>query len=667
MSELAATVPEAAHQWNALGYRLAAWPAADGKAPRQRGWGATGTDPDRIGSEHNIGVLHGLSGTCALDLDDLPRSIAVLEFVGLDLDALQKSTTTWRGKPERLKLLFRAPNPALGVRKLKVFLDPQREPVTVLELRGAELGKQAQDVLPPSRHPDTGKPYELLSPLRSQADLPKLPRPLIEIWRHWNAWEPILRRVLGDQRIAAEDAAHARLTRARLDDGVSVIDEFNARHMPGEVLERNGYARHGARRWLRPGSTTGVPGVVLLPGDRAVYSHGGGALDDKRPHDAFDCYRLLEHAGDFTAAVRTAARELGLERSAPVAMRSSTATTQDAAAPPDKSSSRIKLRPLAEIVAERRTVRWLLPKVIEAGVLAVLVGRRGSFKSFVALDWGMRCASAGHPVVILSGEGAGLDRRVDAWLRAHGAGIELDRLPIHALERAVNLNSRDILAELASAIDAASIEPELVIVDTMSKYSPGLDENSNAEAALFLAGLSVELRERYTCSVLLVAHTGHGDQKRARGASALGANTDAEYLVDRQEGTNTATVSRSRFKDFAELPPLAYTAEVVDLGRVDEDGDRVTSLVMRAVDAPTPQSAPRIIGKNMVAAATALREWARTRPDARHIATAELTALLEGHGINRKRRLEVINGLISLRALTASIGGYTLDSSVLEQ
>jgi hypothetical protein len=251
-------------------------------------------------------------------------------------------------------------------------------------------------------------------------------------------------------------------------------------------------------------------------------------------------------------------------------------------------------------------------------------------------------------------------------MRIHAPEANLATLPVMALERAVNLNSRETLADVAIAIDTAQVRPELVVIDTMSKYSPGLDENSNADVAQFLAGLSVELRERYNCSVLLVAHTGHGDQKRARGASALGANTDAEFVCERPEGSNTATVSRSRFKDSPELPPLAYTAELVDLGRTDDDGERVTSLVMRAVDAPAPASTQRIVGKNMIAAATALREWARTRADARHIATADLAALLEGHGINRKRRLEVINGLVNLRALTAALGGYTLDASVLD-
>ena len=106
------------------------------------------------------------------------------------------------------------------------------------------------------------------------------------------------------------------------------------------------------------------------------------------------------------------------------------------------------------------------------------------------------------------------------------------------------------------------------------------------------------------------------------------------------------------------------TAEVIDLGRMDSHGERVTSLALRSTQAPPV--APKINGRNMTAAATALREWSRTRPDARHISTPELGDLLKAHGVrDRRRRIEVINGLINLRAVTAAIGGYTLDPSVL--
>ena len=330
-----------------------------------------------------------------------------------------------------------------------------------------------------------------------------------------------------------------------------------------------------------------------------------------------------------------------------------------------KPSPTITLRHIAEIVAERREPRWLLHRVLERGVLAVLAGARGTFKSFIGLDWTMRVALAGHPVVILSGEGAGLDRRVDAGVRTHNPAIALAELPFLALERPLRLTAGGDLPGLVESIEAGCARPALITIDTLSKYSAGLDENSNAEVAQYLGDLATGLRDRFDASVLLVAHAGHGDAKRPRGASALMCNPDAEYVVSRPSATAmTASVTRARFKDYASLEPLGYTAQVVDLGRVDSHGERVTSLALHATQA-SPDT-PRINGRNMTAAATALREWSRTRPDARHISTLELTDLLKAHGIrDRRRRIEVINGLVNLRAVTASLGGYTFDPSVL--
>jgi hypothetical protein len=325
----------------------------------------------------------------------------------------------------------------------------------------------------------------------------------------------------------------------------------------------------------------------------------------------------------------------------------------------------IVLRHIAGIVAECREPRWLLHRVLERGVLAVLAGARGTFKSFVALDWTMRVALAGHPAVILSGEGAGLDRRVDAWVRMHRPAVALEELPVLALERPLRLTAGGDLPALVEVIESGHSQPELIVIDTLSKYSAGIDENSNSEVAAYLGELAAGLRDRFDATVLLVAHAGHGDAKRPRGASALMANTDAEYIVERPAATAmTVTVTRERFKDYASLEPLAYAAEVIDLGRADSHGERVTSLALLATQA-SPVT-PRINGRNMTAAATALREWSRTRPDARHISTLELTDLLKAHGVkDRRRRIEVINGLVNLRAITATLGGYTFDPSVL--
>lgn len=324
---------------------------------------------------------------------------------------------------------------------------------------------------------------------------------------------------------------------------------------------------------------------------------------------------------------------------------------------------KITLRPISEIVAEKRSVQWLLPKVIEANVLAVLAGKRGTLKSFLALHWSMQIASQGEAVVILSGEGAGLDRRIDAWMRTYGDGIPIESLRVLALERTINLNAESVLFELIEAIDVAQITPALILIDTLSKYTPGLDENSNADVAAFLQTLAELLRDRYQTTVLIVAHTGHGDAKRPRGAYSLTANPDAEFIAERPEGANTVTVSRERYKDSPSLPPLAYSIEQIDLGRVDDLGERVTSLILRQSEhAP---ARVRGAGVNQIKSLTALREWIRANPEASHISSFEAQALLKNQGIARQRRADVLNYLVNARVITASIGGYVVHREML--
>jgi KaiC/GvpD/RAD55 family RecA-like ATPase len=226
----------------------------------------------------------------------------------------------------------------------------------------------------------------------------------------------------------------------------------------------------------------------------------------------------------------------------------------------------IVLRPVHEIVAEQREPEWLIHKVIERNVLAVIAGPRSTFKSFIALDWAMRMALDGYAGVILSGEGGGLDRRVAVWMKQHRENVDLSTVPLDALERPLNLNSIVELEALREVIDKLPTPPAFIVIDTFSKFSAGLDENNNSEVAAFLSALSV-FREEWKCTVILVAHSGHGDAKRPRGASSLMSNPDAEYIVNRPDPNGmVVTVSRERFKDAPSLAPLAYEARLIDLG-----------------------------------------------------------------------------------------------------
>jgi len=327
---------------------------------------------------------------------------------------------------------------------------------------------------------------------------------------------------------------------------------------------------------------------------------------------------------------------------------------------------KVKLRHISEIVAERREPAWLdgLHKILERDVLAILAGSRGTFKSFLSLHWAMTAAVRGQPVVILSAEGAGLDRRADAWMRRHAPAHEIADLPILALERALNLNAAEAIASLTSAIDASRSNPALIVIDTFSKYAAGLDENDNAAVALFLSTISQQLRERYTATVLLVAHAGHGDSKRPRGASVLMANPDAEYIMQRPDATAmTVTVSRERFKDAPALAALAYTAETVDLGRTDRHGEPVCSLVMQdALGAVPVPTRPKLTGPAQRQLLAALRAHAETKePTVWTI--ADIREIARKSGMHKNSARSAAEALSLSPYMTGTVGGWRLSDA----
>jgi hypothetical protein len=332
-------------------------------------------------------------------------------------------------------------------------------------------------------------------------------------------------------------------------------------------------------------------------------------------------------------------------------------------AQPKTEAPPIVFRRAHELVAERRETVWLIHKVLEAFVLAIIAGARGTFKSFVALDWMMRIALSGQTVVILSAEGNDIDRRIDAWMRTHAPAVELATLWILVHETALNLSIPAEMERLSNAVTALPNPPAAFMIDTLSKFSAGVKENDNGEMGAYLSKLSTKLRDVFKATVLVVAHTGHGDAGRPRGAYALMANPDCEYIVERPSPqAMTVTVSRERFKSTPSLPPLAYEATVIDLGRSDIYGEAVTSLALTSTDAPAPA---KRTGRNQERALIALNEWARVNPDAVHITSIAITEIFKAQKIYPKRRKEVLDYLTNIRILTPSIGGFTVDQAML--
>jgi len=135
------------------------------------------SDPDVAEWMHgNVGLAHAYSGTCAIDIDDMARTVDWMKGKGIDLPSLLNAPDAIRieSRPGRGKLLYRVSKPLPTFKLSGAF-----------ELRCASgNGLTMQDVLPPSIHPDTGKPYawKYNAPGAHWSKLPPLPPALATLW-----------------------------------------------------------------------------------------------------------------------------------------------------------------------------------------------------------------------------------------------------------------------------------------------------------------------------------------------------------------------------------------------------------------------------------------------------------------------------------------------------
>jgi putative DNA primase/helicase len=259
----------------------------------------------------NIGMClepSGHYGMASCDADHVAGTRIVLAAEGIDFDALMAVTPTIIGRAPRLEFSM-PPGVKLG---RKAIVWPPRvageKSTTVLEFRAGRV----QDVLPPSIHPDLGVPYRWLTPPRD--GFPPLPESLLRLWLDFDAFKRRARNLCPWADPEPEPAPRPP-RQARERTGPSVISTFNDAHDAVALIESHGYTRAGKRRWKSP-HCDGAAGIVALPNGKFVSHNTSDPLYNDHALDAFDVFRILEHRGDFSSAVRAAAQALGLNQEA---------------------------------------------------------------------------------------------------------------------------------------------------------------------------------------------------------------------------------------------------------------------------------------------------------------------------------------------------------------
>lgn len=132
----------------------------------------------------------------------------------------------------------------------------------------------------------------------------------------------------------------------------------------------------------------------------------------------------------------------------------------------------------------------------------------------------------------------------------------------------------DVVA-LAAAIESVG-GADVVVIDTLNRAAPGLDENSSQDMGRILEGLR-ELQAAISGLVLMIHHPGKDPAKGMRGHSSLFAALDVVIEVSRTVHSRQWRVRKA--KDGQDGEAHQFELAVTDLGS-DEDGERSSSCVV---------------------------------------------------------------------------------------
>lgn len=236
-------------------------------------------------------------------------------------------------------------------------------------------------------------------------------------------------------------------------------------------------------------------------------------------------------------------------------------------------------------VVERPPPTPLILDWLDLDSLAWLIGKPGSYKSFLVLDWAAHVGAGlpwrGHRVeqgnvdYIVAEGVTGMSLRVRAWQDRHGPmkGVRFLPRPVQASG-----------PEWAVLVEVERRRaPKLIILDTQARVTVGMDENDNTEMGQFIHRAE-ELRAATGACVLIVHHIGRNGED-ARGASALDGAQSTEIKISRSaDGPLRAVIEQDKQKDMAEAEPVNVKLAKVELGRDPVTGRELSSLVLAPVD-----------------------------------------------------------------------------------
>jgi len=229
--------------------------------------------------------------------------------------------------------------------------------------------------------------------------------------------------------------------------------------------------------------------------------------------------------------------------------------------------------------------------------LALIWGARKSYKSFMALDVALHIALGRPyrgrrvdqaPVVYIALEGQnGLPARVEALKKHH----QVADAPLYLMTKKLNLiaSVKALIKDIEQQLPG---QKPVVFIDILNRSLHG-SEAADKDMSAYIEAAG-EIAEHFDTLVVIVHHSGL-DGSRPRGHTALSAGVDVQLQCERLDG-GMAKLTVELAKDFVEGTEVYSRLIVVDTGKNDASGQKITSLVVEPAeisDAPNTKKKTR--------------------------------------------------------------------------
>jgi hypothetical protein len=238
---------------------------------------------------------------------------------------------------------------------------------------------------------------------------------------------------------------------------------------------------------------------------------------------------------------------------------------------------------------------WRVKGALPSQGVAFIVGQSRAGKSFLAIDTVLQIAAGAKAVlgrsarrcgvVYVAAEDAnGCRARVAAWRLKYDPGgdtpFELIGQGLSLLDAGDVADLKATLADIAARFAVAGNGLGIVVLDTLSRCIPGVDENSSTDMSRAFRALE-EIEKATGALILVVAHFGKGGaDKGIRGWSGLDANSDATITLERDaDDPDLRTLTVAKVKNGIDGGKLSFRLESIGLGIYDEDGEEIMSCI----------------------------------------------------------------------------------------